>query len=176
MIRYPKKTIMKRQLISATILLFSISIFAQPSDFSRVYHTYKGQQGVEAIWVPGFLMKFAGACAGLDQEEKELLRCLRSVTVLTIEEPHLYPGVNFTEEVDLSHLNGNYNLLLEVHDGDDDVVIAAREKRGKITDLIIVVGGEENVLVHLRGRMDSDLLENLGKVSGVEELNFTARI
>ncbi len=55
-------------------------------------------------------------------------------------------------------------------------MIAAREKNGKITDLIVVVGGDENVLVHVRGRMESDLLENLAEVAGVEELQFTAKI
>ncbi len=67
-------------------------------------------------------------------------------------------------------------MLLEVHDGDEDVVIAAREKNGKITDLIVVVGGKENVLVHVRGRMNSNLLENLSEVAGVDELQFTAKI
>ena len=66
--------------------------------------------------------------------------------------------------------------MLEVHDGNEDVIIAAREKRGKITDLIVVVGGDNNVLVHVRGRMESDLLEELAKVSGVKELQITANL
>jgi len=56
------------------------------------------------------------------------------------------------------------------------VIIAARERRGKITDLIVVIGGEENTLVHLRGRMKSDLLKEVGKVSGIKQLELTARI
>jgi hypothetical protein len=73
-------------------------------------------------------------------------------------------------------MNGGYKMLLEVHDGEEDVIIAAREKRGKITDLIVVVGGDENVLVHVKGRMNSNLLENLSEVVGMEELHFTAEI
>ena len=57
-----------------------------------------------------------------------------SITVLAIEETDLYPGVNFTKEVDLSHMKGGYQLLLEVHDGNEDVIIAARGKNGKIRD------------------------------------------
>ena len=102
-------------------------------------------------------------CAGLEGEERELVRCLKSVTVLTIEDSHLYPGLNFTEEMDITRMKDNYQLLMEVHDGDEDVIIAAREKNGKISDLIVVVGGEENTLVHVRGRMESDLLEAAGK-------------
>jgi len=76
----------------------------------------------------------------------------------------------------VTRMKDNYNLLMEVHEGDEDVIIAARQNKGKITDLIVVVGGEENTLVHVRGRMNSDLLEELADVSGVKELQFTARL
>ncbi len=167
---------MKRLIIASITLVFSISLFAQPAGYHNVYNTYKGEEGVTSIRVPGFLLKFAGRYAGLEHDERELVRCLKSVTVLTIEDEHLYPGVNFTEEMDLSQMKGNYQVMLEVHDGDEDVIIAAREKHGKITDLIVVVGGQDNTLVHVRGRMESDLLEQLAKVSGVKELQITAKL
>lgn len=167
---------MKKIILSALIIAIGTTLFAQPAGFDRLYYSYKGEEGVVAIRIPGFVMKLAGSIADLDHAEKQLLRSLRSVTVLTIEETDLYPDVNFTEEVNLSNMKGGYKLLLEVHDGDEDVVIAAREKNGKIRDLIVVVGGDDNVLVHVRGRMDSDLLENLSEVAGVDELHFTAKI
>ncbi len=55
-------------------------------------------------------MKLAGSIADLEQEEKQLLRSLRSVTVLTIEETDLYPDVNFTEEVNLTNMKGGYQI------------------------------------------------------------------
>lgn len=167
---------MKKLILSALIIAMGASLFAQPAGFDRLYYNYKGEEGVVALKIPGFVMKLAGSIADLDREEKQLLRSLRSVKVMTIEEPDLYPGVNFTQEVNLSNMKGDYHLLLEVHDGDEDVVIAAREKNGKITDLIVLVGGDENVLVHVRGRMNSNLLENLAEVAGVDELNFTAQL
>ena len=167
---------MKKLILSALILALGLSLFAQPAGFDRLYYSYKGEEGVVAIRIPGFLMRLAGSIADLDQEEKQLLRSLRSVTVLTIEDAELYPDVNFTEEVNLTNMRGGFKLLLEVHDGEEDVMIAAREKNGKIKDLIVVVGGDENVLVHVRGRMESDLMENLAEVAGVEELKFTAKL
>lgn len=167
---------MKKLLFSAIILTFGFSLFAQPAGFDRLYYEYKGEEGVVALKIPGFVMKLAGSMADLDREEKALLKSLRSVTVLTIEEDHLYPGVNFTEEINLSNMRGGYKLLMEVHEGDEDVIIAAREKNGKLRDLIVIVGGDDNVLVHVRGRMDSDLLENLAGVAGVDELHFTAQL
>lgn len=167
---------MRKLIFASLILALGTTLFAQPAGFDRLYYEYKGEEGVVALKVPGIVMKLAGSIADLDREEKALLRSLRSVTVLTIEEAHLYPGVNFTEEVNLSHMKGGYKMLLEVHEGGEDVLIAAREKNGKLRDLIVVVGGDDNVLVHVRGRMDSDLLENLAGVAGVDELHFTAQL
>lgn len=175
-IRNPKTSAMKKIIFSVLLVAFSLSLFAQPACFNDLYYDYKGGEGVVAMKIPGFVMKLAGSIADLDGPEKKLLRSLKSVTVLTIEENHLYPGVNFTEEVNLTDMRGDYQLLLEVHDGDEDVIIAAREKKGKIRDLIVVVGGDDNVLVHVRGRMECDLLENLSEVAGVDELHFTADI
>ena len=167
---------MKKLLISTFILAIGISVMAQPIQFDRLYYQYKGEEGVVALRIPGFVMKLAGAIGDLDQEERTLLRSLRSVTVLTIDDPQLYPGVNFTEEIHLSFTDEPYRLLMEVHDEDEDVIIAAREKNGKVRDLIVVIGGDDNVLVHVRGRMDCDLLENLADVAGVDELHVTTRL
>jgi len=166
----------RKILLSTLIIAVSAMLFAQPAGFDKLYYTYKGEEGVVALRIPGFVMKLAGSFAGLDGEEKQLLRSLRSVTVLTIEETELYPELNFTEEVSPLQMKGGYKMLLEVHDGNEDVMLAAREKKGNITDLIVVVGGEDNVLVHVRGRMDCDLLKNLAEVAGVEELKITAKI
>jgi hypothetical protein len=167
---------MKKYIIAAALVLFGLPIFAQPAGLEKLYYTYKGEEGVVAFRIPGFVMRLAGSIADLDHEERQLLRSLRSIKILTIEEGSYYPGVNFTEEVNLHRMEGGYQLLLEVHEDDEDVIIAAREKKGKITDLIVLVGGSDNTMVHLRGRMNSDLLENLAGVTGVEELQFTAQL
>ena len=165
---------MKKLIFSLFILSTGLALFAQPAGFDRLYYKYKGEEGVVALRVPGIVMRLAASLGDLDREEKALLRSMRSVTVLTIEDSYRYPGLNFTEEI---RLNGDhYQLLMEVHDQDEDVLIAAREKNGKVRDLIVVVGGDENVLVHVRGRMESDLLENLADVAGIDQLHVTAHL
>ncbi len=39
----------------------------------------KGEEGVVALRIPGFVLRLAGTIADLDHEEKALLRSLRSV-------------------------------------------------------------------------------------------------
>lgn len=165
---------MKKLILSLLIIATGYTLFAQPAGFDRLYYQYRGEEGVVALRVPGFVMRLAASLGDLDHEEKALLRSMRSVTVLTIEDSYRYPGLNFTEELSLR--GDEYQLLMEVHDGKEDVLIAAREKNGKVRDLIVVIGGKENVLVHVRGRMESDLLANLANVAGIDELHVTAQL
>ena len=176
MIEPTKTKPMKKYIISLLLACSTLAISAQPAGMERLYYTYKGEEGVVAFRVPGFLMKFAGMCAGLDHSERQLLRSLRSVRILTIEDQDLYSGVNFAEEVDAARMRDGYQLLMEVHEPDEDVIISARERNGKITDLIVIVGGSENTLVHVKGRMNCDLLESLSEVAGLKELRYTAEL
>ncbi|HDS07395.1 MAG TPA: DUF4252 domain-containing protein [Bacteroides sp.] len=164
---------MKKILLITVLAALCATMLSQPSGLDRLYYTYKGEKGVVSLRIPGFLLRIAGAIADLDPEERELVRSLRSVTVLTIEDNTRYRDVNFAREVNVDRMTNGYHLLMEVHDGQEDVVIAAREKKGRIRDLIVLVGGDENVLVHVRGRMNSDLLESLAGVTGIEELQLT---
>ncbi|PID91471.1 MAG: hypothetical protein CSA96_08180 [Bacteroidetes bacterium] len=157
-------------------LAFSLNTSAQPAGFNKLYHAYKGEEGVVALRIPGCLIRLAGNIGDLDGPERHLLRCLRSVTVLSIDERQLYPGLNFADELKLDAMNENYRLMMEVHDEQEDVIVAAREHRGRITDLIVVVGGSDNVLVHIKGRLRHDMLGSLANVAGIDKFPFTSEI
>ncbi|MBN1131901.1 MAG: DUF4252 domain-containing protein [Bacteroidales bacterium] len=161
---------MKKIIFAAILAAFSITAFAQSYDLENLYYNYKGEKGVVALRIPGFVMRLAGSSADMDSEERQLLRSMRSVQIVAIEDTELNSRVNFVEEVDLNNLNNGYNLLLRVQDGAEDVAILTREKQGRIRDLVVLTGGDENVMVRIRGRMNADLVDCLADVSGIGQL------
>ena len=167
---------MKKTIFSAIIALFCVSLSAQTLEISNLYYNYKGEDGVVTMRIPGFVMRLAGSIADLEREEKQLLRSMKSLHLVVIEDTDLNREVNFVEHVDLHNLRNGYHLLLQVKDGKEDVAILAREKKGRIKDLVVLVGGDENVMVHIKGRMDADLLGSLANVAGIEELKYTKEI
>ncbi len=158
---------MKKILFTLSVLLATATIVsAQTLDTERLYQKYKGEKGVVSIYVPGFVMRLAGQIADLEKEERELLRCMRSVRILTIEDTERYPGVNFAEEVQIRPGQNGYIPMLSVSDKGEDVKIFARERNGMIRELLILVGGEDNVMVHLKGRINKDMMSSLVRLSG----------
>lgn len=167
---------MKLILTSILALLF-IAINAQPFETDRLYNDYRGADGVVSIYIPGFLCRFAAAVADLDAGEEELLRTIRSIKILAIDDnDRLNEQVNFVEEINFDRINDRYQTLLEVHDGDEDVLIFAKEKNQHIRELTIVVGGDDNALVCIKGRMNRDLLYALTEVTGIEEFRYTKEL
>jgi len=167
---------MKTILIAAILSIFSLTSFSQSRDLTNIYYNYKGEEGVTSLHIPGILLRLAGSLADLDSQERQLLRSMRSIQVLAIEDSNLNSRVNFVNEVNMNNLGNGYNLLLQIKDGKDDVVILGREKRGALKDLVVLVGGNENVMVRIRGRMKADLMGSLAEVAGIEELRFTKEI
>ena len=161
---------MKRILFSAMIILFLGSAgMAQTVGTEMLYQKYRGEEGVVAIRVPGIVMRLAAGIADLERDEARLLRSIRSLRVLTIEEADLYPDVNFVREARFNPDHSGYNVMVQVHDSGEDVLIMGREKRGKLKDILILVGGDENVMVHIKGRMNADMIGSIAKVAGIDK-------
>jgi len=164
-------------LLFAIILIGGGMLSAQTISSEALYQKYRGEEGVVSIWLPGIAMKLAAGIADLDAEEDALLRSIRSLRVLTIEESDLYPEVNFAEEVKFKE-NGKYKLLLQVSDGKEDVLICAKMKKNKLRDILIVVGGDENVMVHIKGRINSDMIQSIADIAdldGMDNIDFLSQ-
>ncbi len=167
---------MKKLIIISLVALTSFSVSAQPSQTDKLFIKYRGMDGVMSLYIPGFICRFAASVADLDAEEEELLRTIRSIKILTVEHPVLNHTLNFAKEINCDRMDSRYELLLEVHEEDEDVLIFAREKNHRITELAIVVGGDENAVVCIKGRMDHDLLYALSEVTGISECSHTSEL
>ncbi len=168
---------MKKIIILIAAAFIYIGANAQNSEIRCLVDTYSGEEDVLSLYIPGFLCKLAANIADCSCEEKELLRSIQSVRILVSENPGLNRQVNFVEELETDKWGPDYHLMLSVNEGDEDVRIFCHEKSGRVRDLIIVVSGEdENVLVQVKGRMQTDMLHALGGVIDVEAAEFTKEL
>ena len=167
---------MKKLVLLSLLALSYISLSAQSAGTDRLFLAYRGAEGVTSLYIPGFLCRFAAAVGDLDPEEEQLLRTIKSIRILSVENSRLNEKVNFVEEIKPRVIDKNYETLLEVHDQNEHVIIYAREKNDCIRELTIVVGGDENALVCIKGRLDRDLLYALSEVTGISELSHTKNL
>ncbi len=168
---------MKRiTLLLISILIAGTTLTAQTIETERLYQKYRGEKGVVSVWLPGFVMKFAASVGDLEGAEAEFLRSIRSIRVLTIDDPERFPGVNFTKEADITPGRNGYQVMVQVCADGEDILILGRERRGKLKDMLVLVGGEDNVMVHIKGRMHADMISSIAAIAGVDNLDQLSQL
>ena len=167
---------MKITIFISFVLTLSLNLRGQSLKIYEIYDTFRGEEGVLTLYIPGFACQLAAGIADLETAERELLHSIKSLRIQVIENPDINRKVNFARLIDQEHLDKDYLTLLSVRDGKEDVVILAREKKERIAELIILVGGNENVMVWIKGRMDRDLMKSLYGVTGIESARYTKEI
>lgn len=167
---------MKKVFLQFVLVLCMSGLYAQSSDINRLFVSYHGEEDVLSLYIPGFLCRLGAAIGDTDDAERELLNSISSIRIMVCENPELNRHVNFVREINQEKLNDDYVMLLTVHESDGDVVILGRKNNGYIRDLVIAVGGGENVLICIKGRMNADLLGILYEATGLEECRYTKEI
>ncbi len=156
--------------------VFGVGLQAQTSEFDELYSAFRGEEGVVSIYIPGFLCRMAGNMADLEKEEQDLLRSIHSLKLLVIENPEINKQINLAKVLSRVEPDQGVFPLLRVQDGDQDVLILAKEKNDLVSELYVIVGGDENIMIRIKGRMDRDLMKNLYKVTGIEQVKYTTKI
>lgn len=152
---------MKKAAIILFVSLFLFTSCDENPGISSAFMKYSHKSGVTTIIVPGWAIGLVSAFGDLDKEEKEILDCIDNVKVLTIDDNDLNARVNLHREF-YSKINADHYFeeLLVVRDNDEEITVFGRMNKNVITDLIILVGGDDNVLVSVKGEIKPELINN----------------
>ena len=78
-------------------------------------------------------------------------------------------NINFMDELKGVEFS-DYKELVVVKEAEQDVLILAKEEDGKMLELLVVVSGEENVLVSVEGKFSMEDLATLGDIEGLDSI------
>lgn len=152
---------MKRAFIIPILFLFLFSACDYESGVSEAFTKYHFKDGVTTITVPGWLIHTAARWGDLDREERDLLRSIDKVKVLTIEDKDLNARSNLHKEFYESvRERGDLEELLVVRDGNEQVTIFGKATEESIEEMLILVGGDDNAIIYLKGRLKPELIAN----------------
>jgi len=152
---------MKRIFLILTAVAFFLVSCDTDSGVSKAFSKYGHERGVVSITVPGWVISFAAKFGDLDKDERELLYSIDKVKVLSIEDDELNSQISLHKEFrDKINVNHEFEELLTVNDQDENVTIFGKMDDDVIKEMVILVGGEDNALVYLKGEIKPELLNN----------------
>ena len=154
-----------KKLILVLALILPLAVFAQKDPVDKLFSKYANQKGFTTVSISGKLLGFAAQIDTGDETTKDLLSGLKGIRVLSVEDDELNKKIDFYKELEADGFfkNNDFEVLMEVTEENEVVRFLARDAgNGKISDLLLVVGGDDNALISISGIIDP---ENIGKIT-----------
>lgn len=152
---------MKKLSLILVVALFLFTSCEYNPGVSEAFTKYRFKDGVTTISVPGWVIGLAANIGEMDDDERELLQSIDKVRILVVEDETLNREINLHQEFS-SKINrkNKYEELLTVNDKNENITIYGIMDEEVITEMVILVGGDDNALIYVRGEISPDLLKN----------------
>jgi hypothetical protein len=148
-------------IIAAAIPAF---MMAQNSAIDKLFNKYKGREGVTTVQISPELFQVMKAMDIKELDNSEIpFDKVSSVKILTIEDEEANKGVNFYDEIKGELKTQDYAEVMTVDNGDETVRIWMKVGDAAISEFLLIVGGDENVLIYITGNFKMSDLEGLAE-------------
>jgi hypothetical protein len=165
-----------KRILMTLVLLIPLWVLAQDnSPIDKLFSKYANKEGFTTVNISGKLLSFASKFDESKSKETAMLEKLSGIRILSVEDKELNKGLNFYKELEADGFfkNNNYESLMEVTEKDEIVRFYGRAgEKGKLSELLLVVGGDDNTLISIRGVIDPD---DIGKITGSLDLDIKTK-
>ncbi len=165
---------MKRVLLTLTTGLLLTALSCGQSSVDNLFSMYGGRPGYVTVSINGSIIKLASA---LDEEDADLQKLASKVTGIRIlaREDESGDTEDFYSKVYPELQRSGYEEFMLITSSDSKVAFMAKGNGKKLTDMILLVGGDDSAIIQVTGSFTMDDAKNIssgvGKSSGIEALS-----
>jgi hypothetical protein len=155
---------MKRIVLLVMAVAFPAFIIAQNSAVDKLFNKYSGKEGVTTVSISPELFQIVKAMDIEEIDDADIpFDKIASVKILTIEDEEQWEGVNFYTEISEDLDVSNFEEVMTVNDGGEMVRIWMKVEENEVSEFLLIVGGDDNVLVYITGNFNMNDLEELAE-------------
>jgi hypothetical protein len=161
---------MKKIALLIPILIVPLLLSAQNKPIDKLFKKYYGKEGFTTVLVTEDMFE---VIANMEESKGEIegtLGKIKRVRLIAQEDEVEMEAVNFMDELKGVEFD-DYKELVVVKEADQEVLVMAKEEDGRLKELLVLVGGEENVLVSVEGNFTMKDLEALSDLEGLDSLD-----
>lgn len=166
---------MKRIAIVGAILLVGVLAFGQNTAVDKVFDKYSGKEGYTTVYISSFMFNMLNSLEVDDPDYNEFKKATSGINSIKILSQDGEGSEAFGAELLDMLPRAEYQEMMKVKDGDEEVLFLAKESGGKISEfLLIVSGGDDDVLIAITGDIDLESLSSIASgldMPGMENLD-----
>lgn len=117
----------------------------------RLFEKYSDSEGFTCITISGNLLDIAASSLD-DGEESDIKAKITEVRILAQKDKSFDVG-NFHDIIMRNIDQGNYEEFMRVKDTDQDMRVLVRSNGRRISEFLLVAGGNENAVIQVKGDM-----------------------
>ena len=161
---------MKKIALLLPLLVLPFLVNAQKTPIDELFEKYYGREGFTTVLVTEDMFEVVAKMRTSTGDIDGVLGKIKRVRVLAQEEENPEAeNINFMDELKGVKFD-DYKELVVVKDSDQDVMVLAKEDGGKLSELLVIVSGDDNVLVSVEGKFTMEDLEKLSDLDGMDAL------
>lgn len=150
-----------KNLIILLLMAIAIPSFGQTKAVKKFYKKYKNTENVTNVNIEGWILKMVATFADDEDLPKDIIRKISHLRILVFEEGNPVSRYEYNQLIS-EVKSDDFETLLTVRDGKDNVELMIRENAESITDaLLFVRSTDEFVLLSLEGAFSLNDLKNL---------------
>lgn len=158
------RVIMKRVFLLVLAMAFSTFLMAQNSAVDKLFNKYKGKDGITTVQISPELFQVVKAMDIENIEDQDIpFDKIGSVKILTIEDENQWQDVNFFDEIEKDLDVSNFAEVMTVDDGGETVRMWMKADNAVVSEFLLIVGGDDNVLIYITGNFNMNDLEGLAE-------------
>jgi hypothetical protein len=161
----------------------SLSINAQ-SIMDKFFDKYSGTEGFTSVYISKYMFDMFRSDESVNKVEEEdmnkIISKLSGIKILvTDDDPATTAPINLYQEIMKLLPSTSYKEIMVVKEKDQDIKFFVKEDKGKIIELLMVIGGKiskESVLISIMGDIDMKNISKLAKSMNIEGMDNLEKI
>lgn len=148
---------MRRIICILTVMLLVMATGGRAQTVNGLFNRYEDEAGAEYINLGPLLMTFVKMIAADKSEEGRVIKSIKSVKVLDLEDCSKDVREEFAQKA--RNLNQEkMELLMQVKDDGENVGIWGKTKKNTVRQLLIIT---DDKMVQIKGKFDLDKIANM---------------
>jgi hypothetical protein len=164
---------MKKVMLGVVMMvLLSVAAQAQNDVIAKFFNKYDGDESFSKVSISGKMFSMMANIDGNTEDEKAMISAISKIKGLKILKKDDARNSRELYKEALSMVPaGQFEELMTVRDKDKDMKFFTKESGGKISELVMVLGGNEEFLVmSLFGEIDLKEMGKIGKSVNIDGL------